>query len=107
MFQVIPKQAMQHGWCYVGDCRNARVAVWDGGRKEFVILQREMGDIAEYRLPHVDDDPEGKFDVFEPYWPLQDVVEVYRALKVIELQGLKEDYDTVIEEDDNGSSVPE
>lgn len=63
---ILPKKDMRHGWWYLGRCRNTPVAVWDGVKQEFVYLRVKFGQIFEERLPHVEDDPDGKYDVFIP-----------------------------------------
>jgi hypothetical protein len=78
---TIPRAAMQHGWVYVGNCRTARVAIWDGVDKKFVVTHVDGPGIEVDRIPHIEDDPDGKFDAFEPYATLFSVIDVWFTMK--------------------------
>ena len=59
---AIPKDKLEVGVTYVGSCRNASEAVWDG--KEFTYIRHKFGSSYEETINHFQDD-DGS-DLFVP-----------------------------------------
>lgn len=64
---IIPKKDLKKGRYYLGDCRNASVAFWNG--HEFVYMRNKFG----YKFPedinHLEDD-----DGFDLFIPLKEII---------------------------------
>ncbi len=60
--EVIPKSELVVGQTYMGHCRNASKAVWDG--KQFIYKRYKFGDIFDEPINHFEDDD--GYDVFVP-----------------------------------------
>ena len=59
---IIPKKDLVKGRYYLGDCRNASVAMWNG--HEFVYIRHKMGGSFPEDINHIEDD--NGFDLFIP-----------------------------------------
>ena len=59
---MIEKKDLEEGEYYVGSCRNAQVAKWDG--KVFIYLRYKFGDTFAEEINHPEDD--NGFDLFIP-----------------------------------------
>ena len=62
MIAMIAKKDLIVGKQYVGRCRNARVALWDG--KVFWYLRTKFGDVFAEKINHPEDD--NGYDLFIP-----------------------------------------
>ena len=58
----IPKDKLIVGKTYIGDCRNAREAVWDGGK--FTYMRTKFGSTYPETINHFQDDD--GYDLFVP-----------------------------------------
>ena len=58
----IPKDKLIVGKTYIGDCRNAREAVWDG--EEFTYMRTKFGSTYPETINHFQDDD--GYDLFVP-----------------------------------------
>lgn len=58
----IPKNELIIGKTYIGDCRNATEAIWDG--KVFKYMRTKFGSTYEEEINHFEDDD--GYDVFVP-----------------------------------------
>ena len=58
----IPKDKLIVGKTYIGDCRNAREAVWDG--KKFTYMRTKFGSTYPETINHFQDDD--GYDLFVP-----------------------------------------
>lgn len=58
----IPKDELIIGKIYIGDCRNATEAIWDG--KVFKYMRTKFGSTYEEEINHFEDDD--GYDVFVP-----------------------------------------
>ena len=58
----IPKDKLIIGKTYIGDCRNATEAIWDG--KVFKYMRTKFGSTYEEEINHFEDDD--GYDVFVP-----------------------------------------
>ena len=58
----IPKNELIIGKIYIGDCRNATEAIWDG--KVFKYMRTKFGSTYEEEINHFEDDD--GYDVFVP-----------------------------------------
>ena len=58
----IPKDKLIVGKTYIGDCRNAREAVWDG--EKFTYMRTKFGSTYPEKINHFEDD--NGFDLFVP-----------------------------------------
>jgi len=65
---MVPKKDLVVGGVYLGQCRNARVAKWEG--KRFVHWRVKFRSVFEERINHPEDDD--GFDVFIPIRRLPD-----------------------------------
>lgn len=63
----VQKNQLIIGKEYVGLCRNADVAMWDGSK--FVYSRYKFGDIFQKEINHYEDDD--GYDVFIPFLELQ------------------------------------
>lgn len=61
---MLPKASLEDGKVYVGYCRNATTARWDGKRERFVYQRTKFHDTFEEDIVHPEDDL--GFDVFVP-----------------------------------------
>jgi hypothetical protein len=59
---AIPKDKLEIGKTYVGSCRNASYAKWDGTK--FIYNRYKFGDVFEETINHFQDDD--GYDVFVP-----------------------------------------
>lgn len=59
---AIPIDKLVVGKTYIGDCRNASEAVWNG--KQFVYERHKFGDVFEEKINHFQEDD--GFDLFVP-----------------------------------------
>ena len=62
---MIAKQDLVHGAWYVGHCRNAEYAKWNGEKKHFVHWRWKFAVKYPETILHPEDDQ--VYDVFEPY----------------------------------------
>lgn len=60
--RAIPKEELVIGQYYLGECRNASIARWDG--KHFVYTRHKFGGTYEETINHYEDDD--GYDVFVP-----------------------------------------
>ena len=58
----IPKDKLIVGKTYIGDCRNAREAVWDG--EKFTYMRTKFGSTYPETINHIQDDD--GYDLFVP-----------------------------------------
>lgn len=61
---LIRKEDLVHGEYYLGSCRNADVARWDGKRQLFRHVRHKFGDSFEEDIPHPED--QDGYDIFVP-----------------------------------------
>lgn len=61
---AIPKDKLIEGKTYIGTCRNASEAVWNG--KEFVYKRTKFGYTYDEDINHFQDDDGSGYDVFVP-----------------------------------------
>lgn len=61
---AIPKDKLVEGKTYIGTCRNAHEAVWNG--KEFVYKRYKFGFTYDEEINHFQDDDGSGYDVFVP-----------------------------------------
>ena len=59
---AIPKKELTIGKTYIGNCRNANKAVWDG--KVFIYQRTKFGHTSSEKINHFEDD--NGFDLFIP-----------------------------------------
>ena len=74
--KVIPKAELVHGVNYIGHCRHAWVALWNGKDQQFVYLRQKFGGYLVEGIPHIDDAGPTE-DGFEP-WQVVNVVKIMR-----------------------------
>jgi hypothetical protein len=61
---MIPKKDLKDGHAYVGNCRNAAVAVWYAKDNQFVYIRSKFGAEYEEDIKHPEDDD--SYDLFVP-----------------------------------------
>lgn len=59
---AIPKNKLEIGKTYIGDCRNSNEAVWNGDK--FIYKRHKFGCTFEEKINHFEDDD--GFDLFVP-----------------------------------------
>jgi hypothetical protein len=65
---AIPKEGLVHGRYYLGRCRNAQIARWDGVKQCFTHWRHKFYDIFLEDIKCRED--ELHFDVFDPFYEL-------------------------------------
>lgn len=76
---IVRKSDLEDAAWYVGECRNANLAQWDGKRSVFVHWREKFDKIFPETIRHPEDD--NGFDLF---WPVE---KVYPVLRVDDLRG--------------------
>lgn len=61
---LIPKADLKSGSYYFGNCRNARVALWDGQKNRFTYMRTKYQSVFPEDICHPEDD--NGYDVFLP-----------------------------------------
>ena len=61
---MIPKKDLVSGRSYIGSCRNANIAEWDGKKQVFYYLRTKFGDTFAESIKHPEDDD--GYDIFVP-----------------------------------------
>jgi hypothetical protein len=63
----IPKDKLKHGAYYVGMCRNANVARWDGDKEVFWHWRSRLGSTFPETIKHPFDE-----DIFDVFYPMEE-----------------------------------
>lgn len=61
---AIPKNKLKHNEYYIGRCRNAKIAKWDGIKNKFTYIKEKFGCEFLEDINHFEDDD--GFDLFVP-----------------------------------------
>lgn len=60
----LEKKQLKHGKYYEGMCRNARIAIWDESKEEFIYFREKFRCLFTETIKHPEDD--NGFDLFYP-----------------------------------------
>lgn len=63
--QYIPKEKLEHGAYYFGNCRNAEIARWNATTQEFTYWREKFRSRFTETIKYPTDDPH--FDIFYPF----------------------------------------
>ena len=66
---MVPKDKLEHGAYYHGDCRNASIARWNATDDRFIYIRQKFGDVFAEAIGYwVEAQPgEHRWDEFKPY----------------------------------------